>query len=150
MNVKINFEELIGLANEYMDSCDSYHAYRTKKYGRRLTVWAGIDKDLDWKYDNMQKSDAALYAACRVTGIPYAAVLNAARIERKYERHNNWEKLLFGVYDYENKREKLLEILTAKAPGDLAGIYHNEFYEAAVAKFYEKKYAEYNAYWYGK
>ena len=152
MNVKINFEELVGLANEYMDSCDDYHAYRAKKYGRRGTVCMGFDRDLDWKYESMQKADAALYAACRVTGIPYAAVLNAARIERKYERDHNWEKLLFGFHDDEigHRREKLLEVLTAKAPGDLTGIYQNEFYPAACEKFYAKKYAEYNAYWYGK
>lgn len=150
MNVKINFENLINLAHSYMYEWESYYEYRAEKYGRRESVWTGRDPELDYKYYSMKQADAALYAACRVTGIDYKIVMDAARIERDFERRTNYEKLLFGVCDYENRREKLLDVLSARSPEDLAGIYSSEFYEAAVERMYNKKYAEYNAYWYGK
>ena len=129
MNVKINVENAVMIAGDYSYARSDFETYRNRKYPGWGGPSKGQDRDLDNKYDHQARKDEALWAVSAVTGIDCKVLLDLNRISDKLIEKTGGMKCL-----YRSDYERLIEIMTAKTPEDLAGVYRNEYFERAWAK----------------
>ena len=153
--MKINFLMLMVVANDYMFAVEGFKREHDKFNGKK-PYWYKENDHLEYLHNSMEKYGEALWSVSMVTGIPQRVLINAVRIERKYEKQHKWERCLFhdSLGDPgDPRRERLIESLMAKTPEDLSGIYKNEYFEAAnhrieVERAFQNKlswWAEYEA-----
>lgn len=138
MNVNINLENAVMIAGDYSYSRSDFETYRNRKY-RGWFPRQGKDFDLDYKYNSQQNKNGELWAVSAVTGIDSKVLMDCFRIEEKLIEKTGGMKCL-----HESDYERLVEVLTAKTPEDLTGVYRNEYFERAWAKIeairYENNY----------
>ena len=147
--MKINFMFVMGVTSEAMEANEDYRKSCDIPW-KNVAEYEKKCKIVERKSRANDKQNEALWAVHVVTGIPWDALYNAVRIERKYEKKHNYEKCLFlgdSVWE-EEKREKLFKSLMAKSPEELIGIYRNEFCEGAIRRLENKRYDECHLYRY--
>ena len=133
MNANINLENAVMIAGDYSYSRSDFETYRARKH--RGWCPLGKDRDLDYKYYSQQGKNGELWAVSAVTGIDSKVFMDCNRIDNKLIEKTGGQKCL-----HESDYERLVNILTAKTPEDLTGVYRNEYFERAWAKIEAKRY----------
>lgn len=142
MKTKINLIHLMYAASDYMYAVNDFKRKHDKFNGKRPYYYRE-NEDLTYLYNQMEKYSDVLQTASMVTGIPAEVIVNAVRIERKYEEKHKYQVCFFKDslgFEWEDpNRERLIEVLMHRSPEDLCGIYNNEYFEAANRRLESKR-----------